>query len=64
MSAMLPASAPSFKKNLMIILWSYPIRNTPMTDVKGKFWMEYDQRVIIKFLLNEGIDAHGTADRL
>jgi hypothetical protein len=26
--------------------------------------MEYDQRVIIKFLLNEGADAHGIADRL
>jgi hypothetical protein len=28
------------------------------------FWMEYDQRVIIKFLLNEGADARDIEDRL
>jgi hypothetical protein len=26
--------------------------------------MEYDQRIIIRFLLNEGIDVHDIADRL
>jgi hypothetical protein len=29
-----------------------------LKSVKGTFRMESDQRVIVRFLLNEGIDAH------
>jgi hypothetical protein len=32
--------------------------------VKNTFEMEYDQRVIIKFLWNEGADACNIADRM
>jgi hypothetical protein len=35
-----------------------------LKSVKDTFRMEYDQRMIIKFLLNEGADARDIADRL
>jgi hypothetical protein len=36
----------------------------PLKSVTGMFLMEYDQRVIIKFLLNERADARDITDRL
>jgi hypothetical protein len=35
-----------------------------LKSVQGTFQMEYDQRVIIKFLWNEQIDAHEITHRL
>jgi hypothetical protein len=35
-----------------------------LKSVNSPFGMEYDQRVIIKFLLNEGADVRDIADRL
>jgi hypothetical protein len=35
-----------------------------LKSIDGPFGIEYDQRVIIKFLWNEGADAHQIADRL
>jgi hypothetical protein len=35
-----------------------------LKSVKGRFRMEYDQRVIIKILLNERADARDITDRL
>jgi hypothetical protein len=40
----------------------FPLR--PLKFLKGSFVMEYDQRVIIKFLWNERADARKTAARL
>jgi hypothetical protein len=34
LSAMLRTSASSFKRNLLITLWSYSIRNVPIKDFK------------------------------
>jgi hypothetical protein len=36
----------------------------PLKSAHGPFGMEYDQRVTIKFLWNEGADARQIADRL
>jgi hypothetical protein len=35
-----------------------------LKSVKGSFRIEHDQRVIIKFLLNEKADGRGIADKL
>jgi hypothetical protein len=35
-----------------------------LKSVNNPFGMELDQRVIIKFLWNDGADAHQIADRL
>jgi hypothetical protein len=35
-----------------------------LKSVKSTFQMEYDQRVIIRFLWNDGIDAHKSTHRL
>jgi hypothetical protein len=35
-----------------------------LKSVKNTFGMEYDQRMIIKFVWNEGTDACDIADRL
>jgi hypothetical protein len=43
-----------------IIIFSF----CTLKSVKGMFRMEYDQRVIIKFLLNEETDARDIADRM
>jgi hypothetical protein len=35
-----------------------------LESVKGTFRMEYDQRTIVRFLLNEAVDAHEITRRL
>jgi hypothetical protein len=35
-----------------------------LKSIKNTFGMEYDERMIIKFLWNEGADARDIADRL
>jgi hypothetical protein len=35
-----------------------------LKSINGPFGMEYDQRVIIKFLWDDGADARQIADRL